>query len=1360
MTTNWETFAGLPGATTTNFEMLCRAIVRRHYGKFGNFVALANQPGVEFHLKLHSPCSLGEVGRWYGWQCRWYDLPSGRAIGSTRRKKIKEALATTEAELSDLTDWVLWTRYPLTEGDQKWFRSLPTRMRLYLWTAAEVEEHLSGPAEILRGTYFGELILTPDMLGERHETAVARIRRRWQPEVHQVMDAERSIRRALGAVDAWSHLHDMAGQLEIDTSAVAADAAGLPADLAAGTNGLIEVARSLAASLAETHAALGRGDFEILSQQLMGRSAPGPEWSALVRRLRAGRHLAALAATNVLADMHGVHKALAALSDAVSGRLVAVIADAGCGKTELSAQLTAPTDERPAGILLHGADLHAGHSLDDLARCMILNGKPVPSFETLVAAVDAAGQRASRRLPIVIDGLNEAEDPRVWKGQLASLGVTLQRYPFVLVVCTLRSPFAAETLPDEVDRLEMPGFEEGTTEAVRRYFRHYRINPADADLPWGLLGHPLTLRMFCEVTNPDRSRTVGVEAMPGSLTALFDRYLEQVAERITELAPRSRRYYESDVRSALNEIGLALWEENARSLDIARLRRRLGDEGRAWNESIVRALEHDGVLLRVPGDRPSTGHIAVVYDALAGHLMADALFDQFGGREFAAWLRDPRTVTALSGGLAERHPLATDIFRALVGLAPRRLHRRQLWPLLDEPLRTDALYDAARLEGAYLDHETVSQLAALVVQAPTGPRDLLDRLWTTRAARPHPLDADFLDAVLRPMPVADRDLRWTEWVRSRQEEIMEDIQRLEQRWRTGHNQDAGDRLRARWVMWTLTSTVRLLRDHATRALYWFGCGDSDALFDLTLGALSVNDPYISERMLAACYGVAMAFWADPRGTNVRSALPGLANKLVDSIFAPGAPYPTRHVLTRDYALGVISLASMVAPGCILKDKLRFAEPPFDHLSSPFPPADEISDSKVAGAEEAIRMDFGNYTIGRLIPERGNYDFKNTTYLKVRRQIEHRIVELGYSPTKFVEIDRAIGAEAWRAESQRTPKTDRYGKKYSWTAFFEMYGIRFDEGTLPEWRAGERSSDADIDPSFPEHPRVWRPPLQNPFFGAPTKPRSWLADGPTPDYKKLLYLEEVDGQQGPWVLLDGHITETSKKDVRRVFTFLRGVLMADSQVRKSLAAFDSIEYPGNTAIPEPYEDCYTYGGEIPWSPRFARELRAPAGKAKRDIRRAFSVHNGIKWLPGIPVEIPVYLFGWESYHSGLNQVSGITVPAPALCEKLNLASRQGEWDFYDGQGRIASVYREFRSDKGISRSDLLYLRADLMQKYLEQTAQTLVWFLWGERDLDYKVAETLRKDLQDVWAEHRHIHRQRFYWKEKPKQGNPEWSACR
>ena len=176
---NWDIFRGLPGSAEKNFELLCRGIVRQNFGSLGTFRSLANQPGVEFHLKLDTRSeALGDIGRWWGWQCKWYDLAANGALGSTRRTNIEEGLQKTEKYLPELTDWVLWTRRTLTTEDQDWFNGLSSKMKLHLWTGDEVDNLLSGQAVVLRSTYFGELVVTPEMLRELHEQSVASIRAR------------------------------------------------------------------------------------------------------------------------------------------------------------------------------------------------------------------------------------------------------------------------------------------------------------------------------------------------------------------------------------------------------------------------------------------------------------------------------------------------------------------------------------------------------------------------------------------------------------------------------------------------------------------------------------------------------------------------------------------------------------------------------------------------------------------------------------------------------------------------------------------------------------------------------------------------------------------------------------------------------------------------------------------------------------------------------------------------------------------------------------------------------------------------------------------------------------------------------
>ena len=1068
-TVNWGAFEELSGAATDNFEGLCRALIKQHYGQFGRFAALSNQPGVEFHLYLEQSCSLGKASRWWGWQCRWYGIRSGTAIGKRRKDKITKAIETTEKHLPELTDWVLWTRHPLTESDQKWFYGLPTSMKLHLLTSKDVEDYLSGPATHFRATYFDELILSSDELNKQHGRAVASVRHRWIPEVHQTINAERELNYHIGKPNSWIELKEIAISLKNAVTNVVSETQDLPETLARQIDATITVANAFETKTSTVYEILCAGDFEMLHLELGKPCTKPDERKSLLRQLRRERHPSILLVTNLIADIHSAYDELNQLQECVQTGLIAIVADAGCGKTQLAAQFTSANDKRPAGILLHGSSLASSGSLDTLVVSSItLHGKPVPSFESLIAAVDAAGRRAKCRLPIFIDGLNESEDPRIWKRLFAPLDQLMISYPYVLVVCTLRPPFRDESLPAGTLCYEIPDFDYDTANAIRRYFQHYRINSVDAMLPFNLLRHPLTLRIFCEVTNPDRVRTVGLEAMPGSLTTLFDRYLDDIAKRVAELSSPHQRYFPADVLDAINKIGLTLWEDQGRNIEQKKLRQLLNDETRPWDKSLVRSLEQNGILIRTPmQDRVSNGY-AISYDALAGHIVADALIKQLQvqGRTLSDWLTNKQTQTALSDKVGEGFTLGSDTFEALVGIAPRRLHRQQLWPLLEGVLQVNALHLTAKLEPTYLNSETVHKLAELTRQKPVhiGRRhDVLHRLWELRAAH-HPLNAEFLDSVLRPMTMADRDLRWSEWIRHNQKgyrgenDAMADVLRWKEKWRTETTVSNEDVLRARWFMWLLTTTVRDLRDHTTHALYWYGNREPQSLFELTLDSLSINDPYVPERMLSACYGVAMGLWAHPDGESLRETIFPFADNLIEQMFVSNAPYSTWHTLTRDYALGIITLARKIDSTWIATEHMRYLTPPFDHVPTPFVDPNKIDDAEVSGATVAIRMDFGNYTIGRLIKGRSNYNDTHPRYQEVLKQIKFRMLELGYSPDLFRDADDNIERSHGYSRHPGGEKTDRYGKKYSWIAYFEMYGIHEARNLLDEWKQGERPSD--------------------------------------------------------------------------------------------------------------------------------------------------------------------------------------------------------------------------------------------------------------------------------------------------------------
>ena len=207
----------------------------RSFGDIMDASAISARWQINQEWSFISDCTLrvtwGNAGRWYGWQCKWYAIPRAKPIGTGRRSEIRRALDLSARHLPNLTDWVLCTRFSLTAGDQRWFYGLPTATRLHLWTASELDEHLSGPGEIFRSTYFGDLVLTPGLLRDLHDSSVASIRNRWIPEVHQRVDAEREVLRVLGTAEAWSDFSEIAKRLSSGVNAFENGTTELPVRL-------------------------------------------------------------------------------------------------------------------------------------------------------------------------------------------------------------------------------------------------------------------------------------------------------------------------------------------------------------------------------------------------------------------------------------------------------------------------------------------------------------------------------------------------------------------------------------------------------------------------------------------------------------------------------------------------------------------------------------------------------------------------------------------------------------------------------------------------------------------------------------------------------------------------------------------------------------------------------------------------------------------------------------------------------------------------------------------------------------------------------------------------------------------------
>jgi len=1383
---NWDAFAKLAGGPQQNFEDLCRSLIRLQFARYGDFRRLANQPGVEFHLRLRETCAIGQAGEWHGWQCRWYDLSADRALGTTRRKKIVDAIKKSERELPELTHWTLWTRHILKKDDQKWFYAISTKLKLQLHSVAEVETYMGGAAELLRGSYFGELVLTRADLVTRHNESVAPILPRWLRDVHQQLDVELKLRRMLGESGSWAELLEVADRL----SAIAVDLAketGMPERLRTITADFLAIVLRSVQTLREAHAALASGDFDLL-REVLKNAPPYPPWSvrSVPGAFRAVRRLIALRLTNSVEDLIQAQALCQEINELVDVRMIAVTADAGSGKTQLAAELTKESPDRPAGVLLHGRQLHRGQTVDDLARKLTIHGRPMVSIEALVAALDAAGQRERRRLPLVIDGLNEAEHPADWKDPLASLNTTLERYPNVLVVLTLRTGFRKRperhfgfdpepievtprtlfsdlAVPDGVRSFELEGFGELTREAVRSYFQHFRIL-AEPDLPYHFLSHPLTLRMFCEVTNPKRDKDVGFESMPRSLTVLFERYVEEVAKRVAQLAAAAHAYSAEDVRRVFYKMGELLWTQYARGLDERELRVALDDEKRSWKTSIIHMLEHEGVILRNAGATPGEHLVVPVYDAFGGYLVGDYLVRWLGFSGFTNWIAKPETLGLLNEGGAESHPFAGDIFSALVGLVPRAFSGQQFWTFLKGGMQDEALRLAIE-EGTRLDTKTIEAIAGLI-RSPTARTQIFDDLTEVATAPGHPLNAVFLDEELRKMSVAERDLRWTEWIRQQQRVGLYDRPNhytdLGKDWKNSTVRSTSDHLRARWTMWALTSTSHELRYRATRALYWYGCHAPDQLFELCFSSLEINDPYVPERMLAASYGVAMALYVSPGRAARKASVLRFARGIYERMFAPPAPpRGTTHSLTREYARRTLQLATVWDKKAFTAVERKAARPPYSigglrewHEIAP-------EKAEIYGPASPLGFNFRNYSIGRLVATGRTDDSDNPEYKLVRNQLLWRVEQLGWTAKRFEVIDQGIANDRFRPSSDPF-KTDRYGKKYSRIAYFELDGLRHDLGILKRRRPTERPNGTDLDPTFPT-PSPEEKLVTEDFLGSGAA-ADWLKHGKI-DLTAYLRLKEVAGEKGPWVLLDGIFHQEDLARGRRLVCKVHTLILPTRDRDPFIAAIKQRVNPALYPVDRP-QAMIAFAGEIPWCDTFPKngftevaiELERKTVPEQRTEKKLFrrgqqlgvrehieliermQAHPKGKYPPDLNAELAqlevreipytveriqsksakfqvlVPVCDYELEEPSLEGEVNRPTLAKELATALKLRWIPGTIDLATRQGERTTLGIAHRSRSLYNRQQFFFIREAALKRYLRERKQSLVFVTFGERQL--------------------------------------------
>ena len=608
-------------------------------------------------------------------------------------------------------------------------------------------------------------------------------------------------------------------------------------------------------------------------------------------------------------SLRGIHSCIEEVLNFCSSRdaelanrpAMLLIGEAGLGKTHLVCSVA---EKRVASgaptIVLLGQQFDESEPWSQIIRHVGLSC----DRETFLAALDACGEAAGLRALIMIDAINDGPGIRFWQNHLAAMLSHLDNYPHLGIALTIRKAYFDEAgLPmQQLVPIIHHGFAGMTNKAARHFFKHYGLAEPNVPMLDPEFDSPLFLKLICRALKDSKRLELPSDLV--GVSAIFKFVLNETNKRLA----KKLDYAPSDhlVRKAVDRISELMAESGREFLpfDVAKKELHLIYPAECYSRSLLQHLIAEHVLVQSPGIRGTDEElIQFTYQRLSDHLIVQSvlartpkrglrkLFNQQGvfGRRMgdgswfygvAGWLE------ALAVQLPETHNLEIDQVLS------------DSWD--NEVLRRAFLSSLIWRKPRTFSEATNKRIGELL--RGSHRMELLDSIICVTARPDHPYNADWLDKVLRPLEMADRDAWWSIYVFGKIKEEGNIYRLIEWAWAERKENSFPDevvRLAVLTLSWCLTTSDRFVRDRATKALVSLLEQRISILRWLLEHFSDVAEPYVQERLHAVAYGCAML-------TRQTTELHKLAQDIYGRIFRSGLPPAS--VLLRDHARGVIERA--------------------------------------------------------------------------------------------------------------------------------------------------------------------------------------------------------------------------------------------------------------------------------------------------------------------------------------------------------------------------------------------------------------------------------------------------------------------
>ena len=810
---------------------------------------------------------------------------------------------------------------------------------------------------------------------------------------------------------------------------------------------------------------------------------------------------------------------------------LAIVGDAGCGKTFTLCKISEKLCKKENAYLLFGTDFSGSEMpLETILRK--LKWKQPNSFELLNDKMQKEGKFAI----FIIDAINEGAGMYFWQEKLPTLLNQIRKWSRIKIIVSIRKQAVQTDVLNETikgfTRLSIPGFRD-VREAVKKFFEHYNVDKEIDDFNQiQSFSNPLFLKIFCEAYSEAYYR----DSESPNIIEIYNSYIYKRNHVVSIGADADPRM--NFTKCLLERIAYySLW--NLQCGDIPREKAKSYSYRlcpyRMWSKDLLNNTLKANLLMEYK-TYDGMEWITFEYDSMGDYLKADVLLrhkvDDYSKLKFLCRLVDFTTA---------EYQTSTDntkIFNFIKAFLSIWNPPVELWhhkEIINGKL-TDLFIESLGLRNVAND---------LIQTDETIMEDILD-------ANPNYLQPDvFINLLenhnesvisefhgkLLSMRMGERDTIWSASANSFYY-IDDELKRL---W---NNNGINKKSLLVFEVWLLSASYPSVRFPALRHIV-NQLEETDTV-DEVLYLMSVfkdvNDPYVLQGLYAAIYG----YIVRKRNCNL-----SISKVIVEMLYPKHGQAPNDFVL-RHWTLKILEWQWHLSCD---DTYWKAAQPPYDpSISNPYeniPNVDIPEDffGTNHGADSLHRSlfvwDFYRYTMGgNTSDDLDKFIGKDDKHISIKDTAKAiaLLIKNKYGWNEALdEYDSSVPYE-----SGHYHKTERIGKKYQWIGLSEVYAYLLDTCKVCKDRWSQKkkfrtinypwlvSNHIYLDPSLRENDTL-DDVVKGLFDEYPKDStieqniKSWIDDEKCmPPFDPI----QIDRDWGEWVVLQGYDTRKENDDVEK------------------------------------------------------------------------------------------------------------------------------------------------------------------------------------------------------------------------------------